>query len=694
MKIHLTLVLLLIVALTGCKQEDASSSNQISIPDLPPIQLDTKPNPNRPASIPLVEGGVSRTVFEPTIIDTTKFEKQIARSKPYEGELLTASMFRPQDPVAPEIQPGEPNNLQPMGGITNLNRVKQQMNFPGISQARFTPPDPTLAVGPNHIVQMVNSEIAWFTKDGTMQFQNTLDSTGSPGFFETVGAGDFCVDPRCFYDHYANRFVVMCLEVYFGIDESYLTIAVSDDDDPNGIWYKYRPWGVFRIGNTDYWADYPSFGFDANGYYISGNLFSFGFSQNGVGIRTMDKTPFLTGQAITVNDIFNTSFSTVQMAQNFGSNSTPYGVAFNTSTSATIIAINDPLGTPSISTSNVSIAGFSGSGNVNNAGGSVSTVGGRSMNAHWRDGNLYTCHSVDGGGRALVRWYQIDVGDWPTSGPAPTLDQSGDINLGAGQSTFFPSIYSNSNGNVSIVFANCSSTELISVKAAGRLASDPPGTMSAPTQFALSSRVANGRYGDYFDIGVDPLDGTTFWMTGETSESFGWDTVINSFVIETELTVSPNNLAVDIGSVNSGGVPELEDSDDEYVVLDPEFLTFRYQLRFTVDATSPSSAPSALEFSYESRAFNFVGTVDQEIELFNYDSGQFETIDTRLTTATDTTVSVTPGGDPSRFVQAGTNAMQTRISYENSLPFWVFSTQNLYLPYRVRADQIFWTITP
>ena len=158
--------------------------------------------------------------------------------------------------------------------------------------------------------------------------------------------------------------------------------------------------------------------------------------------------------------------------------------------------------------------------------------------------------------------------------------------------------------------------------------------------------------------------------------------------------VTLDGINVSIGSADSGGLPELGESDDQYVVLDPEFLTFRYQLEFTVDATSHSETPSALEFGYESRAINFVGTVDQQIELFNYVSGQFETIDTRLTSSTDTVVSVTPGGDPARFVQSGTRAMQARISYQNSLQFWVFNTQNLYLPYSVRADHVFWTITP
>ncbi len=156
----------------------------------------------------------------------------------------------------------------------------------------------------------------------------------------------------------------------------------------------------------------------------------------------------------------------------------------------------------------------------------------------------------------------------------------------------------------------------------------------------------------------------------------------------------PLGLNVIIGSVNSGGVPELIDSDDQHAVLDPQFLTSRYQLLFTVDATSPYETPSALEFKLESKVFNFVGTVQQRIELLNYNTGQFETVDTRLATSTDTVVSVIPGGDPSRFVQAGTSAMQARIRYQNSLPYWVTRTANLYLPFRARVDQTIWAITP
>ncbi len=159
-------------------------------------------------------------------------------------------------------------------------------------------------------------------------------------------------------------------------------------------------------------------------------------------------------------------------------------------------------------------------------------------------------------------------------------------------------------------------------------------------------------------------------------------------------TVSPDTLTVITGSVNSGGVSELSQSDDQYLVLDPQFLASRYQLLFTLDSTASTDSPTALAFTLESRMLTFVGTVDQRIELYNYDMGNFEVVDNRLASSTDTVVNISPGGDPTRFVQPVTGAMQARIRYQNSLPYWVTRTASLYLPFRTRVDQAKWTVTP
>ena len=94
----------------------------------------------------------------------------------------------------------------------------------------------------------------------TNNFQLDLTVLETLDFFEEIGAGDFTFDPKCFYDIHSQRFVVLALEKYD--NEAWITMAVSDDDDPNGVWYKYRTWSVIDINGSGYWVDYPGFGFD------------------------------------------------------------------------------------------------------------------------------------------------------------------------------------------------------------------------------------------------------------------------------------------------------------------------------------------------------------------------------------------------------------------------------------------------
>ena len=102
---------------------------------------------------------------------------------------------------------GEPNGLRAERTLDEP-RTNAGPMFPAITATNWNPPDPTLAVGPAHIVVTVNSKIAFFTKAGVQTFSAPLDSTGSPGFFEPLGAGGFVFDPKCFFDHYAQRFVL------------------------------------------------------------------------------------------------------------------------------------------------------------------------------------------------------------------------------------------------------------------------------------------------------------------------------------------------------------------------------------------------------------------------------------------------------------------------------------------------------
>ncbi len=168
----------------------------------------------------------------------------------------------------------------------------------------------------------------------------------------------------------------------------------------------------------------------------------------------------------------------------------------------------------------------------------------------------------------------------------------------------------------------------------------------------------------------------------------------SGFTANTPKPFLPSAFSLEIGSVNSGGLPEVLVSDDGYLVLDPQFTVSRYQLDVVFDGMSPTLTPTGMAFHLESRVQNFVGTIDQRMQLFNFQTMQYELIDNRHSAATDTCVLAAAAGDLSRFVDPGTGAVRARIRYQNSFPFWVARTANLYLPFRVRIDHAFWSITP
>ena len=112
------------------------------------------------------------------------------------------------------------------------------------------PPDPIGAVGPDHLVSMVNRAIEWHTKAGVQQRSTSLAS-----FFAPLSAQN-PFDPKVVYDQHAGRFVAMCVDVTFVEDgfsanTSRLLVAVSDDSDPNGTWRMGAVNAKVNVGGTD-----------------------------------------------------------------------------------------------------------------------------------------------------------------------------------------------------------------------------------------------------------------------------------------------------------------------------------------------------------------------------------------------------------------------------------------------------------
>ena len=523
-----TLLITGFILIIGCS---TTKNSIVAGPEGPRPNAKTWITPKNVPTIDLTQDNVPDFwTVTPTIINTLEFKDKHQVHGPIPGKHPRPANYLPPHKKPHFDEVGPPNGLR--SGFGNSSTIVQdKSHFDAISATAWTPPDPSLAVGPNHIVATVNMAIAFYDKNGNEEFSSLLDSTGNPGFFEDIGAGGFTFDPKCFYDAHAGRFVVLALEQY-DPDESWITIAISDDSDPNGIWYKYRTWSV--ITNTDngntFWVDYPGFGFDDGFYYVTGNLF--GLNNGGWGgvlYRVLDKAPMLIGDPVLIADVRKAGHASMQCTQHYGSSPSAFFIGRRNNTELRISHINNPLN-PTVVSEFVAVPdhGSPGAG-VSNPGGTVSALDGRIMNSHYRDGSLWTTHGVSGNNvDAIARWYEIDLANWPTN--PPTLTQSGDAVV-SGMSTFFPAISANKRGEVVMVLASANSSTNPSLQLVGRKPTDVLGVMGLSTSIVVGNSGASGRWGDYFDMTVDPNNDTVFWYIGEVQNNSGWQTVIGSALI-------------------------------------------------------------------------------------------------------------------------------------------------------------------
>jgi hypothetical protein len=171
------------------------------------------------------------------------------------------------------------------------------------------------------------------------------------------------------------------------------------------------------------------------------------------------------------------------------------------------------------------------------------------------------------------------------------------------------------------------------------------------------------------------------------AQTIYYDNFSLAVFVEAPVTVPAESLTVAPGILNAGGLPELENSDNQFVQIfrNPGGTTAVTQ--FVITGTSPTASPSALEFTLEGKCVSRPNVV-QRIELFNYQSASYEVVDERNANRTpnpDLTVVVTATGDLSRFVDQTTLEMQARVRYRADIPRAGFSSN---------TDQAIWTVTP
>jgi hypothetical protein len=634
-----------------------------------------------PAQSPKTQQPKSFKTSRGSIIDTRRFpatadiDLKSGRSIPENPELFD---FKPKDAIL---------NSLAVGPTLSDPRVIPGAHWPAIGFTGWVPPDPTLAVGPNHVVVTVNSQIAFYDKAGNQQFNQ-----GAQTFFAGLGAGSFQFDPRVSYDRISGRWVIIFDEEDDNSATSKILLAVSDDNNPNGVWFRYRI--NANTGITTHWLDYPGLGVNNTGIVVCGNMFPFsggGFA--GVQYIWVDKAPLLSGGSATVYYFRDSNSGSVQVANiDNPAIAHMYGMEDWGTSNLRIHTVVPAGGVLIHNTALVAVPTLAYPVvNAPSSPGSLDILDGRFFQVGWRNGKLVATHPINGAGNInRVRWYEVNTNNFPAG--TATLAQSGEAVPSGGPHFSQGGIAENSVGDIGMIFTRSATAGVgmpADAMAAGHKNTDPLGSTSAATLLQSSANTFYGgagvnRWGDYFHVVVDPVDDLTFWGVAMTGDGSGnWRTTVHSWMISQLAIVPPASFSVIRGSLTSGVLGDLASSDDSRVVCGLGPINSQGSpITVEVNAVSPNQTAQTLSMTVELQVTG--SNMGQTIEMWDWTTSQWVQIDSRPA-STNTDLSVTVAGtNVNRFIQAGTRAIKAQVTTRFT---GIFSSN-----YSLKLDQVIWKI--
>jgi hypothetical protein len=444
------------------------------------------------------------------------------------------------------------------------------------------PSDANIAVGPNHVVQVVNSSIEVFDKTGAIVSAPKLLRTLWTGFAQTgtqvcqnSDEGESIVR----YDRAADRWVIIGNPtVDLSSGPFWLCVAVSQTSDPTGAYYLYA------FQSQDF-RDSPKLGIWPDAYYVSVNLFKQGpGAYDGAQVCAMDRSKMLAGSAAT-QQCFNlgTNYFGVLPSDLDGPNPPPsaspnyiLGLGATSGTLALwnfhvdwLTPANSAVTGPTILTTNAftqpcPLVTLQACVPQQGSTQQLSALGDRLMYrlAYRNFGDhesLLANHTIAAGSTAGIRWYELRG-----LGGTPVIFQQGTHAPADSNYRWLGSMAMDGSGDVALGF-NISGTSMFpGIAWAGRLASDPPGVLAQGENrltAGLGSQSSSPQWGTFNSMNIDPSDDCTFWYTAQYLLADGalasnWSTKIASFKFPNctafgaspfTLNVSPSSQVVGLG---------------------------------------------------------------------------------------------------------------------------------------------------
>jgi hypothetical protein len=408
-------------------------------------------------------------------------------------------------------------------------------NFPGlIDNHTAIPPDTQGAVGPEHLMVVLNTEVAVQNRQG-----KELSRVSLGQFWSALGT--YAVyDPRVAYDPQARRWLVTTLADPQKPTSAVL-LGVSVSHDPTGDWILCA---VDADPADKTWVDYPNLGFNHKWVAVSVNVYGmetndFCYSEilvfpklNLTNILVFPELN-LTNAEVTCLHFRDTNYFNVVPAVTQDPNENNLYLATESGTSRLRLSrIEGDLGSERYragyaSTTAVSEWQFTPGGtNFLPQLGTETRIYANDSRLHTvmlRNSRLWCVHHIflsKGGGinRSAVQWWQMTTN--------ASILQRGRIDDASGQYLYaFPSLAVNKSNDVLIGYSRFASNQYAGANYSYRLASDPSSTLraemvlkagQAPYQ-RLNSRGRNS-WGDFSSTLIDPLNDVDMWTLQEYAE--------------------------------------------------------------------------------------------------------------------------------------------------------------------------------
>lgn len=505
-------------------------------------------------------------------------------------------------------QPDNPRHLldQALGdGDRGSGGLGPCKSFSGATYTGWDPPDPQIAVGPNHIVEVVNSAISVFDKNTG----NLLLSASAQFWFAGVQPAPpstFIYDPKVIYDRVSGRFVLLFL-CTDGVEKAAFLLSASQTSSPLGNWWSYCLDATLNGASpSGSWPDYPGLACDYDeAVYLSANMWDFAGTYMYPKVRIIPKNRLYSGMSLTYSDIWDIRYHNAMAA---------FAVKPATMTSdangmflwsnqwaggdyVTYWKITNPLSTPVLTIRpKVNVAAYSMPPNAAQMGGSsIGMIGPMTQDVIFRNGKLYSAFDQafnwGGGAVAAIRLLGID-----TTISSAVVDY---VIGGPGKHYYLPNIYVDADNRIFAAFNRSGADEYVGVHYIENLSGD---VRSRPLKNGEGPRGGSApvRWGDHCGISGDPNDASKVWMCGEynTSSPFHWGTWIGN------LPSGVPSPAVATPAPGSGQKPPVK------LAWDPELPAESYSLQIDDDSSFASPQISVVVDTNVYVAANLsVGTV-------------------------------------------------------------------------------------